>query len=90
MASDEEQARKDARWARYKAQERRAGAKIQLAMVPLWVGIAVAGWIWGNDSLSQWLWTALAVFQLGNGYLQWRVLRRPLPAAPGQQAGPGR
>lgn len=90
VATDGEQARKDARGARYQAESRRTVAKIWLALAPIWVAGAVLVWISGHHAVTRWLWTAVAILQLVHAYLQWRVLRRPLPPVPGQQEGPGR
>jgi hypothetical protein len=86
----EAQARRDARWAAHQARSRRAALKFQLALVPLWVAIAVVWWLDGDaDPVARWLYTANAVLQLGYAAVLWRPLRRTRPA-PGTTEAPGR
>src|SRR5690349_5218667 len=89
VATDEERARKHARRRRYPAESRRTRAKALLALAPVWVIGAVLVWVWGHNAVTRWLWTLIALLQLVNAYLQWRVLRRPLPPVPRQQEGQG-
>ncbi|WP_448623765.1 hypothetical protein [Geodermatophilus sp. URMC 64] len=90
-AADAEQARRDARWAACQARSRRAGQKFQLAFVPLWPAMAVLWWLNEEaDPWLRWMWTALALLQVGLGVTLWRQLRRPLPPVPGNEEAPGR
>jgi hypothetical protein len=89
--TDDAQARKDARWGRYQAESRRTQAKVWLALTPLWIAVAMVRWFDGDaDELSRWLLTGVALLYLGAGFLQWRVLRRPLPPVPEKHEAPDR
>jgi len=89
--AEDEQARKDARWAAYQAQSRRTGQKIQLALVPLWVASALFWWFDPQaDAVVRWLFTALAILWLAFAVVLWRQLRRPVPPVPGTGEAPGR
>lgn len=85
------QARREARWARYQAESRRTGAKVQIGVAVLWIVVAVLSWtVLDGSSLVRWFYTALAVFSIVTICVQWRVLRRPLPPSPDMQKAPGR
>ena len=87
---DSAQARRDARWAAYQAQSRRAAQKFQLALAPLWMIGAVVWWLVGDaDPVVRWLYTGLGVLQLGVAVYLWRELRRTRPD-PGTPKAPGR
>lgn len=68
-----------------------AGQKVQVALVPLWVALAVF-WVLDEDAdpWLRWAWAAFAALHVGRGVTIWRQLRRPAPASPGRRKAPGR
>jgi hypothetical protein len=91
VTTDDEQARKGARWARYQAESRRTAAKVQLGLCVVWVVLAILWWAMGDgDSLVRWIYTGLGALAIVAACFHWRVLRRPLPPAPGKREAPGR
>ena len=88
---EDEQARKDARWAAYQARSRRSRYKVQVALAPLWVAMAV---LWGlnegADPLLRWAWAVLGALHVGLGVRRWRQLREPAPAPLERREAPGR
>lgn len=86
---DDEQARRDARWARHQAESQRAVLKAQLALGVLWVVIAVLWWTVVDGSLvSRWLYTGLAAVYCVGAVFWIRALRRPLPRRPEEPGAP--
>jgi hypothetical protein len=91
MPTDDQQARKDARWARYQAESRRTVAKVQIVLAAVWVVLAILWWtVADGSSLARWLYTGLGVLAVISIVVHWRVLRRPLPTVPDKREAPGR
>ena len=89
--ADDEQARKDARWAAYQARSKRSAQKFQPALVPLWTVMAAFWWFDAEaQPVVRWLFTEVAVLWLGAGVVLWREIRKPLPPYPGKEEAPGR
>jgi hypothetical protein len=65
----------DARWRRYKVEERRAEAAIHLWIAGLWVVNAVVWWFVAAGRWQPWMWTAFAVLYAGWALHRWRVVR---------------
>ena len=74
--ADDQQARKDARWARYQAGSRRTQAKIHTGLAVLWAALAIARWLDDGDRWLAWAWTVIALGYAALAIQLWRRVRR--------------